>query len=55
MISRMANKTFSVWDYVVFGVVLVVSASIGVYYGCTGGKQSTTREFLMADRSMQVS
>uniref|UniRef100_A0A336M4V5 CSON009897 protein n=1 Tax=Culicoides sonorensis TaxID=179676 RepID=A0A336M4V5_CULSO len=46
--------SFSVWDYVVFGLMLIISASIGVYYRCTGGKQKTTKEYLMADRSMAV-
>jgi len=48
------TNTFSVWDYVVFGGVLAISASIGIYYGCTGGKQKTTSEFLMADRKMHL-
>ena len=52
---RMTLHTFSVWDFVVFGIVLAISASIGIYYGCSGKRQSTTQEFLMADRSMQVS
>ncbi|XP_022090137.1 sodium-coupled monocarboxylate transporter 1-like [Acanthaster planci] len=43
---------FGVWDYVVFGCMLLISLSIGIYYGCTGGKQRTTAEFLLADRSM---
>ncbi|XP_035660313.1 sodium-coupled monocarboxylate transporter 1-like [Branchiostoma floridae] len=43
---------FGVWDYVVFSAMLCVSAGIGVYYACTGGKQSTQREFLVADQSM---
>ena len=45
------NK-FSPWDYVVFSLVLALSAAIGLFYGCTGGKQKTTKEFLMADRKM---
>lgn len=54
--SKMAQdtNTLSAWDYIVFTLVLLVSAGIGVFYGCTGGKQKTTREFLMADRSMSV-
>ena len=48
------TKTFVVWDYVVFCLVLAISTVIGIYYGCTGGRQSTTREFLMADRQMSV-
>ncbi|XP_074659559.1 sodium-coupled monocarboxylate transporter 1-like [Tubulanus polymorphus] len=48
----MSEESFSAWDYVVFGIVLVVSAGIGIYYGCTGNRQSTTHTFLMADRQM---
>ncbi|XP_072169927.1 uncharacterized protein [Diadema setosum] len=44
--------TFEPADYAVFSVCLGISAGIGVYYGCTGGKQSTTKEFLLADRNM---
>ncbi|XP_022090123.1 sodium-coupled monocarboxylate transporter 1-like [Acanthaster planci] len=44
--------TFGVWDYVVFGCMLLISLSIGFFYGCTGGKQRTTSEFLLADRNM---
>ena len=39
-------------DYLVFVAMLAVSAVIGVYYACIGGKQSTTDEFLMAGRNM---
>ncbi|XP_066264336.1 sodium-dependent multivitamin transporter-like [Branchiostoma lanceolatum] len=48
------RRTFHVADYIVFSLMLLVSAGIGVYYRCTGGKQKTTREFLMADRKMGV-
>ena len=34
--NDMADKTFSPADYVVFVLVLVVSASIGIFYGCFG-------------------
>ena len=47
-------NSFSIPDYIVFALVLAVSAGIGIFYGCTGGKQKTTQEFLMADRSMTV-
>lgn len=49
-----AENRFSPWDYVVFAVLLAVSSVIGLYYGCTGQKQKTTKEFLMAGRSMGV-
>jgi len=48
------NNKFTGWDYAVFAVLLAVSSAIGLYYGCTGNKQSTTSEFLMAGRAMGV-
>jgi Na+/proline symporter len=48
------RPSFSVWDYVVFSIMLLISATIGIYFGCTGGKQSTTKEFFMADRQMGI-
>ena len=45
---------FTAWDYVIFAVVLAIAAAIGLYYGCTGNKQNSTSEFLMAGRSMSV-
>ncbi|VEN50358.1 unnamed protein product, partial [Callosobruchus maculatus] len=32
---------FGPWDYVILAIVLLISASIGVYYRFTGGKQKT--------------
>ncbi|XP_033644852.1 sodium-coupled monocarboxylate transporter 1-like [Asterias rubens] len=49
-IERVGN--FGVWDYVVFGGMLAISLAIGLYYGFTGGKQKTNKEFLLADRNM---
>ncbi|XP_070558796.1 sodium-dependent multivitamin transporter-like [Ptychodera flava] len=43
---------FTVVDYVVFGIVLLLSILIGLYYGCFGKKQKTTEEYLLADRKM---
>jgi hypothetical protein len=37
------TATFDSWDYVVLGVMLVISAAIGVYYRFTGGRQKTTQ------------
>jgi len=45
---------FTVWDYVIFAVILLVASVIGLYHGCRGNKQSSTAEFLMAGRSMSV-
>eukprot|EP00058_Branchiostoma_floridae_P006969 XP_002592457.1 hypothetical protein BRAFLDRAFT_68943 [Branchiostoma floridae] len=47
-------RYFGAWDYVVFAVMLCISAGIGLYYACTGGKQRTQKEFLMADKSMSI-
>ncbi|XP_033846364.1 sodium-dependent multivitamin transporter-like isoform X1 [Periophthalmus magnuspinnatus] len=43
---------FTTADYVIFAVLLVASAGIGLFYAFSGGRQRTTQEFLMADRSM---
>ncbi|NXD49703.1 SC5A8 protein, partial [Corvus moneduloides] len=48
--SRMGR--FTVWDYVVFAAMLLISAIIGVYYAFVGGGQKTSKDFLMAGRSM---
>jgi len=48
------QNRFSVWDYVVFAIILAIASVIGLYHGCTGNKQSSTEEFLMAGRSMSV-
>lgn len=34
---------FGIVDFIVFGITLVMSASIGIYYRFTGGKQKTTQ------------
>lgn len=46
------NTTFGALDYVILAGSLAISAGIGVYHACVGGRQSTTEEFLMADRNM---
>ena len=51
-VSPYAVGTFAIADYFILALNLCISAGIGVYYACTGGKQSTTREFLLADRNM---
>ncbi|KAG8431284.1 hypothetical protein GDO86_019120 [Hymenochirus boettgeri] len=43
---------FSILDYVIFALLLVLSSAIGLYYALSGGKQRTTQEFLLANRSM---
>ncbi|NWI84484.1 SC5A8 protein, partial [Pitta sordida] len=45
---------FTVWDYVVFAAMLLISAVIGVYYAFVGGGQKTSKDFLTAGRSMSA-
>ncbi|NXJ92598.1 SC5A8 protein, partial [Corythaixoides concolor] len=47
-------RYFTVWDYVVFAAMLVVSAIIGIYYAFAGGGQKTSKDFLMGGRSMNA-
>ncbi|KAJ1163530.1 hypothetical protein NDU88_003988 [Pleurodeles waltl] len=44
--------SFVVWDYLVFALMLLISAIIGIYYAFAGGGQKTSKEFLMGGRSM---
>ncbi|XP_076127922.1 solute carrier family 5 member 6a [Alosa pseudoharengus] len=43
---------FTTLDYVIFVILLVASTGIGLFYAFSGGRQRTTQEFLLADRSM---
>ena len=48
------DERFSVVDYVVFSVMLLLSALIGIWHGCRpGGRQNTTAEYLLGDRQMK--
>ncbi|TSK13226.1 Sodium-coupled monocarboxylate transporter 1 [Bagarius yarrelli] len=44
--------SFSIWDYVVFALMLIISAAIGVYYAFTQRRDQSTRDFLVGGRSM---
>ncbi|XP_017157838.1 solute carrier family 5 member 6a isoform X2 [Poecilia reticulata] len=50
--GEMVQMHFTTVDYVIFVLLLVASAGIGLFYAFSGGRQRTTQEFLMADRSM---
>lgn len=45
-------KRFTWFDYFVFGMMLALSAGIGVFYGCFGKKMKDTKQFLMAGKNM---
>ena len=49
-----AQKGFHAVDYVIFGGTLLVSVGIGLYHAFTGGRQRTTNEYFMANRSLQT-
>ncbi|XP_054711298.1 putative sodium-dependent multivitamin transporter [Uloborus diversus] len=41
-------------DYIIFAVMLLVSAGIGVFFRFSGGKQKTTEEYLLAGKDMAI-
>ena len=48
------DERFSVVGYVLFSVMLLLSALIGIWYGCgPGGRQNTTAEYLLGNRQMK--
>uniref|UniRef100_A0A8B9LLN6 Solute carrier family 5 member 8 n=1 Tax=Astyanax mexicanus TaxID=7994 RepID=A0A8B9LLN6_ASTMX len=51
-ISPTPPASFTLWDYVVFTLMLVISAAVGLYYGFAKGGQHSSRDFLVGGRSM---
>ena len=50
---RMAPSIFSPWDYLAFGLMLFLSASIGIYYSIMDRKgQSTIQGYFFGGRSL---
>uniref|UniRef100_A0A6Q2Y7C5 Solute carrier family 5 member 6 n=1 Tax=Esox lucius TaxID=8010 RepID=A0A6Q2Y7C5_ESOLU len=50
--GEVVQMHFTTPDYVIFALLLVASTCIGLFYALSGGRQRTTQEFLLADRSM---
>ncbi|XP_046554446.1 sodium-coupled monocarboxylate transporter 1-like isoform X1 [Haliotis rubra] len=48
------TKTFSVVDYVLFGLTLFISASIGLVYAIIDRKKLSSKEYLFGGRQMSV-
>lgn len=48
------KDVFGITDYVVFSVMLAISAGIGIFYAIADRKKSDTQEFLMGGRSLSV-
>lgn len=42
------------YDYILFGLMLFISAVIGIYFGFFAKKQSTSKEYLMGGKEMKV-
>ncbi|KAK3580515.1 hypothetical protein CHS0354_009467 [Potamilus streckersoni] len=47
-------RQFEAWDWVLFALILGISAAIGIYYAFIGRKNQTTGEFLMGNRNMKL-
>lgn len=45
---------FGVWDYSVFGMMLLISTAIGVYFGFFAHSANTTDEYLMGGKKMKT-
>lgn len=52
--EHIVKNVFGVTDYIVFGIMLLISAGIGVWYAIVDRKKSNTQEFLMGGRSLSV-
>lgn len=52
--TGLSRNSFTVADWVVFAGLLLISACIGIYYALAGGKQKTTKEFLMGNRDLKI-
>ncbi|XP_063002941.1 sodium/iodide cotransporter [Elgaria multicarinata webbii] len=46
--------TFSLWDYGVFGLMLLISTSIGLFYALSKGGQKTSEDFFTGGRQMSA-
>lgn len=44
--------SFGTWDYVVFALMLVISAAIGVYHAFAQHREQNPRDFLVGGQSM---
>lgn len=53
-LNKMTTVSFSWYDYILFSMMLALSAAIGIYFGCFGTKQSTAGEYLLGNKRMKV-
>lgn len=52
--KNFGTVSFSWYDYLLFSFMLLISAFIGVYFGCFGDKQSSAKEYLLGGKEMSV-
>lgn len=45
---------FSWADYTLFSLMFLISAVIGIYFGCFGSKQSSFNDYLLGGKTMKV-
>lgn len=45
---------FAWQDYLVFGLMLLLSAGVGVYHGFFGQQQKSTTEYLLGGRNLRA-
>lgn len=49
------SKYFTFFDYIIFAIMLFISALIGVYFAFFAKtKQNTTKEYLMGGKTMGI-
>lgn len=46
--------SFTVFDYAILILMLAFSASIGIYYRFSGGRQKTNKEYFLANKDMPI-
>ena len=54
MEASLNNNTFAVADYLVFGLLLLISVGIGIFFACYGKGQNTTLNYFLGDRQLKV-
>lgn len=52
--SSPALLTFTWIDYALFSFMFGLSGIIGIYYGCFGNKQATTKDYLHGGKTMKT-
>lgn len=50
-----SNNSLRIWDYSVVGLLLVVSAFFGIYYGVIRRKQNSSQDsYFLGDRQLSI-